>query len=204
MNARMTQHEKTFKLTVLALLTALIIALQVMSNFISFGPISMTLALTPIIIGAAIYGPKTGALLGFLFSVVVYVTGLMGLDKGFVNLMMSYSALGTTVLCLLKGTLAGWVSGICYRALKKAPDTLRSITAAALTPIVNTGVFALGMLTIFYGFLAGNAAEGEDPIKMLFLAWIGVNFIVEFITNLVLGSVLTPVLSYFNKKYKSN
>ena len=173
-----------------------------MSNYITFGPISMTLALTPIIIGAAIYGPKTGALLGFIFSVVVYVTGLMGMDKGFVNLMMSYSAIGTTVLCLAKGTLAGYASGLCYRALKKAPESVKAITAAALTPIVNTGIFALGMLTIFYGFLAGNAAEGESPIGMLFLSWIGINFIVELITNIVLGSALTPALSYFNKKYK--
>lgn len=202
MKKRMSLHEKTMKLTMLALLTALVIALQLICTVIKFGPFSITLALTPIIIGAAIYGPMVGAFLGFMFSLVVYITGLTGMDGGFILMMMDYSALGTTVLCLLKGTAAGFVAGISYRALSRAPRGVAAVVTGAVTPIVNTGIFALGMMTIFYGFLSGAAAPGENPIGMLFLGWIGINFIVEFITNIALGTVLTQVVDYFEKKYK--
>lgn len=202
MNTRNSLHEKTLKLTTLAILTALVIALQLICTVIKFGPFSITLALTPIIIGAAIYGPVTGAFLGFIFSIVVYITGLTGMDGGFFLMMMDYSAFGTTVLCLFKGMAAGFIAGLLFRLLSGKNKTLASIVTSAATPIVNTGLFALGMMTIFYGFLSGNAADGQNPLGMLFLSWIGINFIVEFVTNLALGTVLTRVVDYFNTKVR--
>ena len=185
-----------------AILAAIVIALQLICTFIKFGPFSITLALTPIIVGAAIYGWKCGALLGFVFSAVVYVTGLMGYDGGFVNLMMEYSAVGTTVLCLLKGTVAGAVAGLAYDAVAIATKSpaAATIVSSVLAPITNTGIFALGIMTIFYGFLSGFAAEGQSPIGLLFLSWIGINFVVEFIVNIALATVITRVVDYYNKR----
>ena len=133
----------------LAILTALVIALQLICTVIKFGPFSITLALTPIIIGAAIYGPITGAFLGFIFSAVVYITGLVGMDGGFILMMMSYSGFGTTVLCILKGTAAGFVAGLLFRLLASKNKALATMVTSAVTPVVNTGLFALGMMTIF-------------------------------------------------------
>lgn len=203
MNTRTSLHEKTLKLTTLAVLTALVIALQLICTVIKFGPFSITLALTPIIIGAAIYGPLAGAVLGFIFSLVVYITGLMGMDGGFVLSMMDYSAVGTTFICLIKGTAAGFVAGILFRALAGKNKTLASIVTSVMTPITNTGLFALGMMTIFYGFLSNNA-DGQNPLGMLFLSWIGVNFIVEFVTNIALATVLTRLVDYFNERVKKH
>ena len=185
-----------------AILTAVVIAVQLVCTFIKFGPFSITLALTPIIVGAAIYGWKCGAFLGFVFSAVVYVTGLMGYDGGFINMMMNYSAVGTTVLCLLKGTAAGAVAGVAYRSIDKNSPTAAAYTASVVTPIVNTGIFAIGIIAVFYGFLAGFAAEGQSPLGLLFLSWIGVNFCVELIVNVALGTVITRVVDYYNKKMK--
>lgn len=202
MNTRRSLHDKTLKLTTLAILTALVIVLQLICTVIKFGPFSITLALTPIIIGAAIYGPLTGAFLGFIFSAVVYITGLTGMDGGFILTMMEYSAFGTTFLCLLKGTVAGFVAGLLFRALEKLNKTVAAFVTSAVAPIVNTGLFALGMMTIFYGFLSGSTPNGDSPIGMLFLSWIGINFIVEFATNLIFGTVLTRVVDYFNTKVR--
>ena len=55
----------------------------------------------------------------------------------------------------------------------------------------------------FYGFLAGAAAGTEhSPVATLFLVWIGVNFIVEFVVNTALSSVLTRVVDIYEKKFK--
>lgn len=189
-------------MTMYAILTAIVIALQLVCTFIKFGPFSITLALTPIIVGAAIYGPKCGALLGFVFSAVVYITGLMGYDGGFINMMMNYSAVGTTFICLFKGTAAGAVAGFVFNALQKKSSVAATMVSSALAPITNTGLFALAMMTIFYGFLAGNAPEGQSPLGMLFLSWIGINFIVEFLVNIALGTVITRVVDYYNKRMR--
>lgn len=203
MNARTSTHAKVRSMATLAILAAVVIVLQMICTFIKFGPFSITLALTPIAIGAAIFGPKTGAILGFVFSAVVYVTGLMGIDGGFILAMMDYNAIGTTVLCLAKGTLAGLVAGLIYHPVAKKSPTAAALAASMAAPITNTGIFALGTLTIFYGFLSNNAAAaGENPIGMLFLGWIGVNFIVEFVVNTALSSVVTRVVEIYNKRIK--
>ncbi len=200
MNKSVSSHEKVRKMTTLAILSAIVVVLQLVCTFVKFGPFSITLALTPIIIGAAIYGWKAGAFLGFVFSAVVYVTGLMAMDGGFIMAMMSYNAIGTTFLCLFKGTAAGAIAGLVYHPIAKKSPLAASFTAGALTPVINTGIFALGMMTIMYGFLLGSASEGQNPIGMLFLTWIGINFIVEFITNVALGAVLTSIIGYYHRR----
>ena len=111
--------DKTRRMTGIAILSAIIVVLQILSNFVKFGPVSITLSLAPIIIGAAIYGTGAGAILGFVFSVVVVLTGIAGWDGGFVMLLMGISVPGLLVTCLGKGTAAGWLSGLCYRAIAK-------------------------------------------------------------------------------------
>ena len=74
----MRASEKTRRLTGLALLTAIVAVLQVVASFIKFGPFTITLALAPILIGAALYGPKAGAYLGGVFGLVVLMEAPCG------------------------------------------------------------------------------------------------------------------------------
>ena len=54
---------KTQRMVGLAIFTAIIIVLQLVSTFIKFGPFSITLAMIPIVVGAAVYGAGAGAYL---------------------------------------------------------------------------------------------------------------------------------------------
>lgn len=195
-------RERTRRITLTALLAALTVVLQVICTFIKFGPVSITLALTPIIIGAAIYGVKEGALLGFIFSLTVYIMGLMGLDGGFVQLMMDHSAVGTTLVCLLKGTAAGAVAALCYSAVGKKRPLLATFAASAATPIVNTGLFAIAFVTIFGGMLQSFAGDA-NPFVFLLTGMIGVNFIVEFFVNMALGTAVARIISVYFGMHKS-
>jgi thiamine transporter ThiT len=49
------------QLTLGAMLTALVVVLQLVGSFIRFGPFSISLVLIPIVIGAATCGPYIGA-----------------------------------------------------------------------------------------------------------------------------------------------
>ena len=189
--------DKTARLVTLAVLTALIIVLQVVSNFIKFGPVQITLALTPIIIGAAMYGMWAGAYLGAVLGVVILVWGLSGLDGGFVMALMSINPVLTVVVCLLKTAIAGFVAGIVFKAIAKKHDLVASFVAGGLCPIVNTGLFLASMLTVFIGFTSGLAAEygnGQTVLIYALSAFVGINFVVEFIVNMVLATAVTRII----------
>ena len=54
--AKTTQQSKTFKIVGLGILTAIIVVLQVVTTYFPTKPFAITLALIPIVIGAALFG----------------------------------------------------------------------------------------------------------------------------------------------------
>lgn len=91
-------NQKTKTLTGLAFFTAIIVVLQLLGSFIKFGPFSISLVLIPIVVGAAVYGPKAGAYLGGVFGVVVLIACIAGWDMGG-NLMWNANPLLTALVC---------------------------------------------------------------------------------------------------------
>ena len=80
-----------------------------------------------------------------------------------------------------------------YKLTKKRllPSVL---VASAFTPLVNTLVFYLGMILFFRPTLT-EWAGGTDILTFVFLALIGVNFVVEFLINVILCPILSLALS---------
>lgn len=186
---------KTSKLTGLAIFTAIIVVLQIFATFIKFGPVSITLALAPIIIGAAVYGAGAGAYLGFVLSVVVLLSGLLGWDGGFVMYLMSISPIGVILIIFVKSTAAGYLSGVAYRALEKKSEKLASIVSGIVCPVVNTGLFVLGMFVFFFDALSGMATSaGKNLIAYIIFGLCGINFAIEVVVNMALSSVITHVV----------
>lgn len=188
----MRASEKTRRLTGLALLTAIIVVLQVVATFIKFGPFPITLALAPIIIGAALYGPKSGAYLGGVFGVVVLLACIMGWDAGG-SVLWNANPFLTAVICLAKGALSGLCAGAVYRALSATP-LLGSIAAGIVSPVVNTGLFCLCLALLFHDILVAWAG-GTEVFYYILFGLTGVNFLVELAVNLVLSTVIVRVVS---------
>lgn len=188
----MRAQEKTRRLTGLALLTAIIIVLQVVASFVKFGPFSITLALAPIIIGAALYGASAGAWLGGVFGVVVFIACVAGWDVGG-NILFTANPFLTAVLCVVKGALAGLVAGVAYRAIDLRSPMAASITAGILCPVVNTGIFCIGLTLFFHETLVAWAG-GTDLVYYIIFGLTGVNFLLELAINLVLSTVIVRVV----------
>lgn len=188
----MRAQEKTRRLTGLALLTAIIIVLQVVASFVKFGPFSITLALAPIIIGAALYGASAGAWLGGVFGVVVFIACVAGWDVGG-NILFTANPFLTAVLCVVKGALAGLVAGVAYRAIDPRSPMAASITAGILCPVVNTGIFCIGLTLFFHETLVAWAG-GTDLVYYIIFGLTGVNFLLELAINLVLSTVIVRVV----------
>lgn len=183
----------TRKMTGLAIFTAIIVVLQVLCTFIRFGPFSITLALAPIIIGTAMYGKGAGAYLGGVFGAVVLVTGLLGWDGGTVMLLMGINPLGCILVCLVKGVAAGFFAGLCFELIAKKNDKLGVLVSGIVCPVVNTGLFIVGMLVFFFDTLSGWAG-GQNLLLYIIVGLTGINFLVELAVNVVLSSGITRII----------
>ena len=187
------QNGGTRKMAGLAIFTAIIVGLQVLCTFIRFGPFSITLALAPIIIGTAMYGKGAGAYLGGVFGAVVLVTGLLGWDGGTVMLLMGINPVGCILICLLKGIAAGFLAGLCYELIAKKNDKVGVLVSGIVCPVVNTGLFIVGMLVFFFDTLS-SWAGGQDLLFFIIVGLTGVNFLVELAVNIVLSSGITQII----------
>lgn len=185
----MHQQNKLRRLTGVAIFTAIVVVLQLLGQFIRFGPFSISLVLVPIVIGAALYGTAAGAWLGFVFSLVVLLCG----DA---NPFLAVNPLGAIVTVLLKGTLAGLLAALVYRALAGKNVYLAVIAAAVVCPVVNTGVFLLGCFVFFLETITEWAAGfGFESLGAYIVGGlVGFNFLAELLTDVVLSPVISRII----------
>ena len=185
------QKTKIQKLVLGAVLTALVIVLQLIGAFIKFGIFSVSLVLIPIVIGAATCGYKIGAWLGFVFGAVVLLSG----DAA---PFLAIDVFGTIVTVLLKGTLCGLLSGLTYSILAKKNRYIAVIAASVVCPIVNTGIFLLGCSIFFLDTIASwGIGEGfNNVVTYMFLGLAGGNFIFELIANIILAPIISAIIKF--------
>ncbi len=197
METKNKRRKQTEALVLGAVLTALVIILQLMGSFIRFGPFAISLVLIPIVIGAATCGIKVGAWLGFVFGAVVLLSG----DAA---AFMAVDVFGTIVTVLLKGTACGLAAGIVYKVLENFNRYVAVIAAAIVCPLVNTGVFLLGCVVFFletvteWGLLEGYGGA----FSYMFLGLVGGNFLFELGSNIILSPVIVRILSMEKNKSK--
>lgn len=185
---------KTRKLTGIAIFTAIVIVLQPLGSFIRFGPFSISLVLIPIVVGAAMYGTAAGAWLGFIFGLVVLLSGDAAAFLG-------VNALGTIITVIAKGTLAGLCAGLVFRALVKTNTYVAVIVSAVVCPVVNTGVFLLGCLLFFMETINGWAAAAgfASAGTYMIVGLVGLNFVFELLVNVILSPVIVRIISIGKK-----
>lgn len=192
-----TNHEKTRRLVGMALFTAIVVVLQLLGSFIKVGTFAINLTLIPIIVGAALYGKKAGAWLGFVFSVVVVIMCITGADAGGF-ILWSANWFSTLLICILKGTAAGFLAGVIYKLLEKKNRYVGVGLAAVVCPVVNTGIFILGLSTMFKDVLV-SWAGGTDVVYYVITGLVGVNFLLELLINVVLSPVIVRLIKIGKK-----
>lgn len=188
--------KRTQTIVGMGMLTALVVVLQLFASGIKLGPFSITLTLVPIIIGAALYGWKAGAWLGFVFGAVVMFTP----D---VTAFMAINVPATFVTVLLKGTLSGLCAGLVYSLIEKKNRNVAVIVSGIVAPIVNTGVFLIGCFMFFMEIINGLAAASnmaENILLFVVTGMVGWNFLVELAINLVLSSAIVYIIGLVKKR----
>lgn len=192
------KNKKIERMVGVALLMALVVVMQFISGIIPpIGGFSISLVLIPIVLGAAIYGPGAGALLGATFGTVVYINCVTGADPGGAMVFQA-----NPVLCLLvvmgKGILAGIASGWVYKLLKGKNPYIAMLCAAIVCPVVNTGVFVVSMFAFFIDVLSAWA-EGGDVVAYVLTGLVVANFVPELIINVVFSPAGQRILGVVKK-----
>ena len=149
------------KMAGIAIMMALVIVLQLVGGLIPpVGGFSISLVLIPIVLGAAVYGPWAGMLLGATFGVVVTINCITGADVGGAMVFQANPVLCILVV-MLKGMLAGFGAGWVYLGMKQVNSYVAMLLSAIVCPLINTGFFILCMMTFFKDVLAQWAGGGE-------------------------------------------
>ncbi len=194
MQTRKQSNASAKTLAMGGILTALVVVLQMFGQFIRFGPFSISLVLLPIVIGAAMCGPKISTWLGFVFGVMVLMT-----DAG---AFLAISVPGTVITVLLKGMGCGLAAGLICKALEKKNRYLAVVLAALACPVVNTGIFLLGCVVFFMDTISqwGAGAGFENVGEYLIFGMVGINFLAELVINIILSPTVVRLLNIGKKK----
>lgn len=197
MNKIKKRREQIHNLVLVALLASLVVIFQSLSNVIKIGPIAITLTLIPVVLGGCLLGKKWGSALGFLFGIIVTVFVVTGVDAGG-NFLFSVNPILTVLLCLVKGTAAGFAAALIYQLLANTNKAIAATVAAMVAPIVNTGIFILAML-LFYTDTLSAWAAGQNVMVYIVTGLAGWNFVFEFLASAIISPVLATVLRVVRK-----
>lgn len=188
----------------IAVLVALVVVLQIFGGNIKIAGLSLNLALVPIALGAILFGPLLGAVLGLICGFIIMIYGVTGVEP-FTFYLFSINPIITVLLCLVKTTAAGAVAGWVYRLIVKKNRVVAVFVASALVPIVNTGIFAIGCFVIYdtiisYLLTFGLDYTGKNAFYVVFVVVITANFFIEMLTSLVLAPAVATVTRVVEKQ----
>ena len=184
---QLSSHAKTLRMVQIAFFAAIVAVLQVLSTVIPMPYVRITLTLVPVVLGGVYFGKKAAAFLGAVFGAVVTVFTVTGFDAG-AYIMFTARPFMTVFICFAKGILAGFVSAALFECLSKSGKIRRTAAiaaAAGIAPIVNTAFFCICMF-LFYPAILSSWAGGTNIFLYAITGLAGINFIVEFLSNIII------------------
>ncbi len=194
-------NEKLKTMIEMAILTALVVVLQLLSAVMKIGPVSITLSLVPLVIGAALHGPLSGTYLGFVLGLVNFITTF---SNPVLVILFDSSRILYIVVCFGKTMLAGAAAGGLYTIFKKKHSFLGSCLAALAAPLVNTGVFFVFMAAFFRDAIVAACGDlvGGNVVAFIITGFIGVNFFVEFGLNAILCPAFDRIIRAVSPRHR--
>lgn len=195
MNNRNPNREKTLTMVQIALLSALVVVLQVFFSAIRIGVVTLNFVLVPIVIAGVLIGPMAGLIVGAFAGLTTFIQVFTSGDVFYVFLMTN-NAVATALICIVKTAAAGFLAGLIYNLISrmgktgKAKNYIASLTASVVCPVVNTGLFVIGMLVFFGGALTTDATFGSmasgNLVPFVLVGLVGVNFFFELALNVII------------------
>jgi uncharacterized membrane protein len=197
----------TGKMVRLAVLAAVLIVMGFTPLwYLKLNPVmTITFNMIPVVIGAIILGPTSGAILGGIFGLTSFAQALTGADALGVALLnqSALSAILLFIMCFVPRVLAGWLPGLVFRAVdsklgKSVGGRIASVAITALSGSVFNTIF---FVAAFVGFFATNdlitGAFQTTSVWAIITILITVNALVEAIVCTIIGGAVGRALIHF-------
>ena len=191
---------KTLKLAQLALLVAVVLVMSYtpLGYFRTLG-LEISFLMIPVTIGAIILGPVEGAILGLVFGLTSFGT-CFG-SSAFGATLLAISPVFTFITCVVTRTLAGFLAGVVFKAVKKLKIGYEISSFAG--PVLNTIFFTGSLVLFFYNteFIQNiSTALGTTNPFTFIVAFVGLQGAVEAVACCVISTIISRnVYKYVNK-----
>lgn len=185
--------EKIYKLTLTAMLTALIFVMAFTPlGYLKIGAVSITFITIPVVIGAIVGGPSVGTVLGLMFGATSFIQ-CFGTDA-FGMALLGESPVYTAIMCFVPRILMGFFCGLIYKAFSKK-NYLKAGTAVTsfCGGFINTVLFVGFLILLFYNTPAVQAL-GTSVIAVI-TTLVTANAVIEWIACTVIGSAVSIALN---------
>lgn len=191
--------EKTRRLVQMAILIAIMLILAFTPlGYLKVGAIEITFMTIPVVVGAIILGPASGAILGGVFGLTSFIQ-CFGLS-GFGAALLSINPVFTFLVCMAPRILMGYLAGVIFKALHRNGKTKwMSFAAASLSGAVLNTIFFVGLMMLLFGrsdYIL--SLRGGLGLWSFLVGFVGVNGLVEAIVAFVLGTAISKALMQFS------
>lgn len=180
----------------LALLTALTIVLSF--TYLPLGPISATLVMIPVVIGAIVLGPSAGAFLGLVFGLTSMWAAYRGDPWG--TTLLNIDQFYTWIVNIVPRVLMGFLTALIFRLFKKKNPKIGYWI---------TGFSGAALNTLLYGaflviFFIGTYFEGASVLKAtgIYFAAVAIQATCEAVICCVVSAAVCIALAAYDKRAK--
>ena len=185
----------------LGVLLALVIVLQLFASAIPMFGITLNFSLVPIVLGGILLGVWGGTIMGFVAGFVTFITtAVMGQEPATAFLFQANPVV-LTIVCLGKTTVAGLVAGLLYKPVAKKNKLVAAFVSSVVVPVINTGIYMLGMVIMtndVAAFLGLEAKANIVFVTVFTIIWL--NFVLEIAVNLVFAPAIHHVVLVVEKQ----
>ena len=187
---------------------ALLVAIELVFAYTPLGYIrtaglEITFLMIPVVLGAVLLGPGAGAFLGGVFGLTSFGT-CFG-TSAFGAALLAINPVGTFLTCVVARVLAGWLCGVCYRALTKGRRAGGAMLWAStlLGSLLNTVFFMGGLVLFFYSSeyiqSISSALGAANPFTFVVL-FVGLQGLLEAAVCCAVSALIAKgVLAYLNR-----
>ena len=195
----MNNHQKIRKITITAILAALLTILAFLPIRVS--ALEITLTVIPIAVGIILCGTSTGIILGSLFGVISFLQCLGYSPFGAV--LLSINPWLTLLVCLPTRILVGVIPSLIHKMLVKKNKNLAQILVCVLVPVLNTLFFMTMLCVCFYNtdYIQNfvNVLGATNPLTFVIL-FVGINGLVEIICGVFVSYPISKALEIVTNK----
>lgn len=190
---------KTLKLAQLALLVAIVLVMAYTPlGYLRTLGLEISFLMIPVTIGAIVLGPVEGAILGLVFGLTSFATCFGSSTFG--ATLLAINPIYTFIGCVVTRVLAGFLTGIVFKAVKKLKLGYEITSLAG--PLLNT-LFFMGALVLFFyntEFIQNLAATLGTANPFAFVvAFVGLQGLVEAVACCVIAAVISKNVHKFVK-----